>query len=111
MTAEMMLDYMGISLDSNAAEDLNLLLNLRITDENENYLVTVKSGVLLYQKGASSDEADATLTLPTAALMAITSGDSDLQKQYIKVEGDQDVLSKLSEHMVTFTPTFNIIEP
>ena len=110
MTAEMMLDYMGISLDSNAAEDLNLLLNLRITDENENYLVTVKSGVLLYQKGASSDEADATLTLPTAALMAITSGDSDLQKQYIKVEGDQDVLSKLSEHMVTFTPTFNIIE-
>ena len=50
MSPEMMMDYLGILLDANAAQDLNLKINLDFTDE-EPYLLTVESGVVLYQKG------------------------------------------------------------
>lgn len=110
MTPEMMLDYVGILLDSNAAQDLNLTINLNFTDESS-YLLTVKSGVVLYQKGASAEKADATLTMPKAGMAAILAKDETLQKKLIKIEGDQDVIGKLTKHMTEFEYFFNIVEP
>lgn len=110
MTPEMMMDYMGIRIDSNAAQDLNLKINLKFTDADP-YLLTVRSGVLLYQKGAQADDADATLTLPRVAMFAILNKDEAQQKEAIKIEGDQDVLKKLTEHMGDFEYFFNIVEP
>lgn len=110
MTPDMMFDQMGILLDANAAQDLNLKINFNITDE-EPYLVTVDSGVLLYQKGAQAADADATLTLPRAAMFTILARDEGQQKQAIKIEGDQDIIRKLTEHMVSYEFFFNIVEP
>ena len=110
MTPEMMLDYMGILLDSNAAQDLNLTINLDFTNESK-YLLTVKSGVVLYQKDTSSKNADATLTMPKAGMAAILGKDEAAQKKAIKITGDQDVIKKLTEHMVEFEYFFNIVEP
>lgn len=110
MTPEMMMDYMGILTDSNAAQNLNLKINLNFTDTDP-YLLCVDSGVLLYQKGVQADDADATLTLPRVAMFAILNKDEDQQKNAIKIEGDQDILKKLTEHMVTFEYFFNIVEP
>ncbi|MCQ4638535.1 MBL fold metallo-hydrolase [Anaerovorax odorimutans] len=110
MTTEMMMDYMGILLDSNKAQDLNLKINLSFTD-GDPYLLTVNSGVLLYQKGVQDTKADATLTMPKAGMAAILTGDKDAQKKSVKIEGDQDVLKKLTEHMTSFDYFFNIVEP
>lgn len=110
MTPEMMMDYMGILLDSNKAQDLNLKINLKFTDEKP-YLLTVNSGVLLYQQGAQDSKADATLTMPKAGMAAILTKDEEAQKKAIKITGDQDVLKKLTEHMVSFDYFFNIVEP
>lgn len=111
MTPEMMLDYMGIRTDSNAAQDLNLKINLKITDAGENYLLTVHSGVLLYQAGVQADDADATLTMPKAGLFAILSKDAGQQEKLIKVEGDMAVLDKLCANIIDFEFFFNIVEP
>ena len=111
MTPEMMLDYLGIRTDSNAAQDLNLKINLKITDTGENYLLTVHSGVLLYQTGVQKDGADATLTMPKAGLFAILSKDAGQQKKLIKIEGDKAVLDKLCANIVDFEFFFNIVEP
>ena len=110
MTPEMMMDYMGILTDSNAAQDVNLKINLNFTDTNP-YLLRVDSGVLLYQKGMQADDADATLTLPRVAMFTILNKDEAKQQETIKIEGDQDILKKLTEHMVTFEYFFNIVEP
>lgn len=109
MTPEMMLAQMGILLDANAAQDLNLTINFDITDE-EPYLVTVKNGVLLYQKGTRADDADATLTLPRSAMFSILAKDETKQKQNITVEGDGDILQRLTEHMASYEFFFNIVE-
>ena len=110
MTPEMMMDYMGILTDSNAAQDVNLKINLNFTDTDP-YLLRVDSGVLLYQKGIQADDADATLTLPRVAMFTILNKDEAKQQETIKIEGDQDILKKLTEHMVTFEYFFNIVEP
>jgi alkyl sulfatase BDS1-like metallo-beta-lactamase superfamily hydrolase len=110
MTPEMMFDQMGILLDSNSAQDLDLKINFDITDEGP-YLVTVNSGVLLYQKGAQISDADATLTLPRAAIFSILAKDSEGQKENILIEGDSDIIEKLTEHMVSYEFFFNIVEP
>ena len=110
MTPEMMFDQMGILLDANAAQDLNLKINFNITDAGT-YLVTIDSGVLLYQEGVKDEEADASLTLPRTAMFSILTKNEEQQKQGIQVEGDQDILKKLNEHMVTYEFFFNIVEP
>lgn len=110
MTPEMMLDYLGVLLDANAAQDLNLKINLNFTDE-EPYLLTVESGVVLYQKGTQDAEADATLTMPRLGMFAILNADKEQQKKVIQTEGDPEVIDKLTEHMVKFNFFFNIVEP
>lgn len=110
MTPEMMMDYMGILTDSNAAQDVNLKINLNFTDTDP-YLLRVDSGVLLYQKGVQADDADATLTLPRVGMFTILNKDEAKQQETIRIEGDQDILKKLTEHMVTFEYFFNIVEP
>ncbi len=110
MTPEMLFGQLGILLDSNAAQDLNLQINFHITDDKD-YLVTITSGVLLYQPDAQAEDADATLTMPSSALFAILSKNEEAQKQSIQIEGDEDILKKLTEHMVEYEYFFNIVEP
>lgn len=106
MKPEMIFDYMGIILDSNAAQDLNLKLNFNITDDAE-YLVTVNSGVLLYQKDAQAADADVTLTLKKGQLFGLLTGNTD----GVTIAGGSATLGKLREHMVSFEFFFNIVEP
>lgn len=110
MTPAMMLDYLGILTDSNAAAGTNLVANLAFTDD-EPYLLTVRSGVVLYQRGVHRDDADATLTLPRMGLFAILTKNEDAIAQSVQVEGDADVVKKLTEHLVTYEFFFNIMEP
>ena len=106
----MMLDYLGILLDANAAADLDLVVNLAFTDEDP-YVLTVRAGVVLYERDVQADDADATLTLPRLGMFAILNRDEDAQAKSIQVEGDPDVLKKLTEHLVTYDFFFNIVEP
>lgn len=111
MTSEMMLDYLSILMDSKASEDLNLTLNFVITDTQEKWLVTVNHGVILYQKDAQAENADATLKLPRQAMFTIISGDKESQEQFIEVEGSREVIEQLTQNMAEIPDFFNIVEP
>lgn len=111
MSPEMMLDYIGICLNTNKAQDLNFKVNLEISDLEEKYLLTIKSGVLLYQKDASAEDADATWVTPKLGLFTILSKDVEQQKEMIKVTGDTSIMDKLTENIETFPRLFNIVEP
>lgn len=110
MNSELMLDYIGICLDNNAAQDLNFTANLNLTDTGEKYLLTVKSGVLVYQKGIQSPTADATWIMPKEGLFTILSKNKELQKKFVQ-EGNKELLGQLTDKMVIFNTYFPIIEP
>jgi alkyl sulfatase BDS1-like metallo-beta-lactamase superfamily hydrolase len=110
-TVEMMLDYMGILIDSNAAEDIDITFNLVITDTNERYFVHLFHGVLLYYAGQTRELADATLTCPKIGLLALINRNEAQQKLMIRVDGDGAIPMKLTQAMVALDKTFNIVEP
>lgn len=109
MTPEMALEYLGIIIDSNAAEEVNLKMNLVFTDE-ASYLVTVKNGVLLYQKNATSEEADVTLTMPNKLLLPYMQGNEQAESA-VQTDGDIEAVEELKKHLVSFDTFFEIIEP
>ena len=111
MDVELMLDYLGIRLDSNAAQDLNCRINLIITDLGEEYLLTMRSGVLLYQKDAQAEDAEATWKMPKAGLFALLQGNAETARQVTEIEGDAALIDALCENVLVFYPFFNIIEP
>ncbi len=109
MEPYMVFDYMGIHIDSNAGEDLNLKINFQVAGDAD-YLVTVKSGVLLYQRDVKAADADATVRVPKTALASLLSPDWE-KNGLVAVEGDKELFRKLMALMVKFEPNFNIIEP
>lgn len=110
MTVEMMLDYLGILIDANAAQDTNITVNLAFTDD-EPYLLSIRSGVVLYQKGILSDCANATLTMPRQGMLGILSKDENIIEQAISIEGDRAVIDQITAPLVTFDAFFTIVEP
>lgn len=111
LTVEMLLDYMGMLIDANEAEDIDITFNLVLTDSHERYFVHLFHGVLLYYKDQTRETADATLTCPKIGLLTIISMNEAQQKQLIIIDGDEDILKKLTQAMVTMDRTFNIVEP
>ena len=110
MTAEMMLDYIRICTDSEAAQNAPLSLNLILTDTGESFYIKRVSGVLLYCKGVTDESADATVTCTKLQLLNIMLGRHDLLEG-TSVEGDASVVEGLPKYMTPAVPTFNIIEP
>ncbi len=115
MSTETMLDYLGICLDAKSMEDVDLVINLEVTnegDEGTKYLLRIHHGVLLQSKEAWSDDADATIRTDRAGILGIALNNEKLMEASIhSIEGDEGVISLLTSHLAKFDPYFNIIEP
>ena len=110
MSARNTLDYMGIMMDTEKLADESFLVNLVLTDD-QNYLLKIHHGVLLYYPGQQSDEAAFTITTRRAGVLAIAAKNTDLIAKLVTVEGDEALYWKLCDSMVKLSLYFNIIEP
>ncbi|HOF24353.1 MAG TPA: alkyl sulfatase dimerization domain-containing protein [Thermotogota bacterium] len=108
MTAPMLLDYIAIITDANAAQHDELSLNLIFTDTGESFYVRRINGVLLSYPGEKRENAQGTVTCAKSQLLSLLSG---APVQGIKVEGDLTVLKRLVQYAQAFDGAFNIIEP
>ena len=111
MTPEMILDYLGILVDTTKVPDLTFTANLILPEGN--YVLRVKNGVLLYQKGIQDADADVTWTTKRAGLLSIVQKNAENAAALIEQEGDETCLTRLMD-AVTVTSEykyFNIIEP
>ena len=111
MDSSMMLDDIGILLDTDQAQDMNFDVNLYLTDVGEKYLLRVRSGILLYQKGEESATPDAVWRMPKDGLFTIISKNKEMQDKLIKQEGDTTLLSHFSDAIAETKAFFNIVEP
>ena len=108
MTVSMLLDYIAILTDANAAQNDDLTLNLTVTDENEQFYVTRKNGVLLSYPGENHPDAQASVTCKRLQLFALMTGQ---QAGQVQISGDPTVLKRLLAYASKFEKTFNVIEP
>ena len=111
MTPDMILDYLGIFVDTTKISDLIFTANIILSEGN--YVLRVKNGVLLYQKDAQDADADVTWTTKRAGLLSIVQKNAENVAALIEQEGDETCLTRLLD-AVTVTSEykyFNIIEP
>ena len=111
MTPDMILDYLGIFVDTTKISDLTFTANIILPEGN--YVLRVKNGVLLYQKDAQDADADVTWTTKRAGLLSIVQKNAENVAALIEQEGDETCLTRLLD-AVTVTSEyryFNIIEP
>ena len=111
MTPDMILDYLGIFVDTTKISDLTFTANIILPEGN--YVLRVKNGVLLYQKDAQDADADVTWTTKRAGLLSIVQKNAENVAALIEQKGDETCLTRLMD-AVTVTSEykyFNIIEP
>ena len=108
MTVDMLLDYISILTDANAAQNDDVTLNLIVTDVNEKFYVTRKNGIQLSYSGENRPDAQATVTCKRLQLLALMQGQ---QAGQVQVSGDATVLKRLLAYASKFEKTFNVIEP
>lgn len=108
MTVDMLLDYISILTDANAAQNDDVTLNLIVTDVNEKFYVIRKNGILLSYSGENRPDAQATVTCKRLQLLALMQGQ---QAGQVQVSGDATALKRLLAYASKFEKTFNVIEP
>ena len=109
MTPDMILDYLGILVDTTKIPDLTFTANLILPEGN--YVLRVKNGVLLYQK--DTQDADVTWTTKRAGLLSIIQKNAENVAALIQQEGDETCLTRLMDAVTVSSEYkyFNIIEP
>ncbi|WP_430644772.1 alkyl/aryl-sulfatase [Agromyces sp. GXS1127] len=110
LTVEQLLDSVAIRVDGPRAWDLDLALDITLSDLDRNYRVTLRNGVLVYvAKAADPETAGVTLTLTKPRLLALAGGDVDADG--LQVDGDRNVLDQLLGALGQGDPAFDIVLP
>ncbi|HKH55777.1 MAG TPA: alkyl sulfatase dimerization domain-containing protein [Propionibacteriaceae bacterium] len=102
-------DFLAISVNGPAAWDLDLSLDVTLTDLDTNYRVTLRNGVLIHRERPADDTAGATLRLTKRRLVGVLAG--DLAGPGIDIAGDPGILQSLMGVMERGDPSFNIVTP
>jgi alkyl sulfatase BDS1-like metallo-beta-lactamase superfamily hydrolase len=110
LTTEQLLDSIAISVDGPKAWNLDLALDITLTDESRNFRVTLHNGALVYvEKAADPSTAGITLELTKPRLLALVAGDE--QSPGVTSTGDPGVLASLTSVLTKGDPSFNIVTP
>ena len=111
MDAQTMLDYMGIMLDAEKLADRSFTVHLKLEGDDD-YLLKLHHGVLLYYKGAPAEGADLTLSTVRAGILAIANGNQENIEKLVTIEsGDEALFTALCESMAVPELYFHIVEP
>lgn len=115
MSTDMLLDYMGIRLDSEKAAGKRLRINWVQPDSGTKYAIELENSVLIYTPNKQLPDADATLTMNRDDFAEMIMGGSTLDKQIqagkAKVTGNGAKVGELLGNLDTFEPMFNIVTP
>jgi alkyl sulfatase BDS1-like metallo-beta-lactamase superfamily hydrolase len=107
------LDFLGIRLDPEKAQGDSFVVNLITPDNGEQYVVELSNGTLTSLAGFTSEEADLTITLDRTDIEDAMIGIRPLQQQVAdgtaRLEGDESVLMRLAQMLVTFELGFEIL--
>lgn len=115
MPFELLLDFLGIRLNSKRAENKEIVLNLKLTDSEQSYHIEVRNSILFYRNDAFVENADVTLITTREACNQIFAGTKKIAEivaeKSIKIEGDISKLQELMSLLDGFDPVFSIVTP
>jgi alkyl sulfatase BDS1-like metallo-beta-lactamase superfamily hydrolase len=114
MPPEMLFDYLGVRLNGPKAAGKNITLNVKFTDLNKEYGLTVENGVLHYAP-TPFPNANASLTLTKATLDDIQLGNTTMNEAIssnnVTVDGQRESFNEFIGLLDKFPFWFNIVTP
>jgi alkyl sulfatase BDS1-like metallo-beta-lactamase superfamily hydrolase len=111
LTPEQIFDGLAISVNGPRASDLDLAVDVTLTDVGSSYRLALRNGVLVHRKVAA-DSATANVTVKldnTIRLLTVAMGDVD--SPGLEISGDQSALQQLLSVLDKPDPAFNIVTP
>jgi len=115
LSVSQLLDAMAIRLDGPRAWGVELRIDWRISEPDEEHALTVRNGVLHHRSGRHEPAADAILRLDREALDSLLLKTADLAalaaSGRLRVEGDGEKLSELLGLLDEPDPGFPIVTP
>jgi alkyl sulfatase BDS1-like metallo-beta-lactamase superfamily hydrolase len=109
LTPEQLLDALAIRVDGPRAWDLDLALDLTLTDLGRSFHVTLRNGVLVYIEREPDAGTPLQLTLSKTRLIQMAGGDTE--SPGIEVRGDAGVLQQILGVLDEADPSFEIVLP
>jgi alkyl sulfatase BDS1-like metallo-beta-lactamase superfamily hydrolase len=111
LTPEQIFDGLAISVNGPRASDLDLAIDVTLTDVSANYRLALRNGVLVHRKvAADSGSANVTVKLDnTLRLLTVAIG--DVASPGLEISGDQTALQQLLGVLDKPDPAFNIVTP
>lgn len=115
MTPEMVFDHLGVRLDSQAAGDADITLNVDLGDQGGQHVPKQQNGVRDSTANAEAEDAAATLTPSRATLNTVFPGETTVEKAisdgHVQIEGNADILGEFVSYLDTFEFWFNTVTP
>ena len=111
LTPEQIFDGLAISVNGPRASDLDLAVDITLTDVSTNYRLALRNGVLVRRKVAA-DSATANVTVKldnTIRLLTVAMG--DVGSPGLEISGDQTAMQQLLGVLDKPDPAFNIVTP
>lgn len=109
LSPEQVFDAVAITIDGPKAWDLDLSLDLTVSDLGRSFHLTLRNGVLVYVEREPDGAAQLHVTLTKARLLALVGGDTS--PEGLTVEGDVGVLAQLVGVTEPGDRGFNIVLP
>ena len=107
------LEYLGVLLDSRAAEGVEFTINLRTPDTGEEFVIELAHATLTSLEGFQAEDADLTITIDRADLVGTMTGAVPFREQVASgravLEGDPAVFGQLMGLLRPFDPRFEIM--
>ena len=112
---KMFLDFLGVRFNPEGADDLDITINLRFTDTNENFVLRLKNSVLNNIPNKLDDDPNAEMIMTRQVFDLIASRERsmpmEIAKGNIKVKGNPLGVLNVFRRLDDFDPNFNIVLP
>ena len=111
LTPEQIFDGLALSINGPRAWDLDLALDIFLTDVDTNYRLALRNGVLVSRE-APAEPATANVTVKLDnAVRLLTVAMGDIGSAGLEISGDQTALQRLLSVLDKPDPAFNIVTP
>ena len=111
LTPEQIFDGLALSVNGPRAWDLDLAIDVSLTDTDTNYRLALRNGVLVHRQ-VPADSATATVTVKLDnAFRLLTVAMGDFDSPGLEISGDQAALQQFLGVLDRPDPAFNIITP
>ncbi len=106
---------LSVKLDADKAEGEALVINIRFSDLDQNFVLQVRNSVLYYREAATDPKADASLTLTKSMFLGLVGGQVSvldmIKSDALKVDGSVLRLITFFSLLGASNDSFNIVTP